>query len=190
MLTYTMLVVAWSITTTSYELAPDEVHFQVICEPAVKTTVGGQVVTVHPPDAGVGPERVGVGGNGVAVGKVPVGVGNNGSTIIFVSFAPGAEHVLALTNVAVAHAAEFPVLTVVTVVEYGLVVSFIGNAPTINVSYVPKPTLLTPLPYVVTLAVTAADPNGKRPLLPPGHPDHPLQVAARRARGDPPARTG
>jgi hypothetical protein len=38
--------------------------------------------------------------------------------------------------------------------------------------------------------LAAAEANGKRPLIPPNHPDHPLQVAARRARGDPPARAG
>ena len=31
--------------------------------------------------------------------------------------------------------------------------------------------------------LAAADPTGKRPLLPPDHPDHPFQQAARRARG-------
>ncbi len=34
--------------------------------------------------------------------------------------------------------------------------------------------------------LAAADPRGKRPLLPPDHPDHPFQAAARRARGEDP----
>jgi len=157
-----ILLVAWSITTTSYVLAPDEVHFQVICDPAVKTTTGGQVVTVQLPETGVG--TGGVAGNGVAVGRVPVGVGNSGCTITSVSLPPGAVQILLLANLAVAHAAEFPVSTAVTVVEYGLVVSFPGDTPATVVSYTPKSTLFTPLPAVVTLAVTAADPHGRHAL--------------------------
>ena len=39
--------------------------------------------------------------------------------------------------------------------------------------------------------LAAADANGKRRLIPPDHPDHPLRMAARRASGtDPPAKTG
>jgi len=39
--------------------------------------------------------------------------------------------------------------------------------------------------------LAAADPHGKRPLLPPNHPDHPFQVAGRRAHSsDPPPLAG